>query len=119
AVAGLVRGGNRQLAAVGARAGDNVGEQVCLSLTEANSREFTVEHLQRLRADPAQDQVLVLVRAGVASRVLTHDLGKLAELPGADVTHRDGDRGGDEARLLLRAGVRPLPALKVGSGRLA
>ena len=93
AVAGLVRGRDRELAAVGAGAGDDVGHagrrRRRRSRSPSSSRWSIV---QRLGAHPAQDQVLVLVGAGVAAGVLAHDAGQLAELAGADVAHRDRDR---------------------------
>ena len=68
------RGGDPELAAVGAGAGDDVGDLVGAGVAEAELAEPLPDVVDRLVADPAQDEVLVHGRAGVAAGVLAHDL---------------------------------------------
>ena len=69
-VAGLVGRGDGELAAVGAGAGDDVGEEAGLGGAEADLGELAVEHGQVRFVHPAEDDVLLRVGARVAVGIL-------------------------------------------------
>src|ERR1700761_2678167 len=73
------RGGDPEFAAVGAGAGDDVGDLPRARVAEAEFAQLLPDVVDRLVADPAQDQVLLHGRAGVAAAVVAHDLPETAE----------------------------------------
>src|SRR5439155_1374004 len=114
--ADALRGGDTHLAGVGARAGDGVRDQTRLGLAETDRVQLGVKRRERLLVHPAQYQVLVLLRAGVAAAELAHDSGEAAELFRRDVPERDGNGDRDEARLPLLDDVRLDPAVEPLAG---
>src|SRR4051794_11795402 len=79
------RAGDAELAGVGAGARDDVVDLVGARVAQADLGEAAPDVVDRLVAHPAQHEVLVHGRAGVAARVLAHDVGEAAELLGRQV----------------------------------
>ena len=95
------RAGDSELARVGARAADDIGDLVGARFAELELGQAVQTSYTRLVADPAKDQVLVHRRTGIAAAVLAHDLTEAAELLRRQVTARDLDLDGAEAALAL------------------
>src|SRR5262245_15850343 len=95
------RAGDAELAAVGARAADDVLDRERAGLAEPELLEAGPDVVDRLLADPTQHQVLLDGGAGIAAAELAHDGRQPAELLRGEVAagHLDGDR--DEALLAL------------------
>ena len=109
------RGGDAELAAVGAGARDVVGDLLRAGLAELQLLETVPEVVDRLVADPAEDEVLADGHAGVAAREVAHDLAEAAELLGREVTAVDLDLDGTEARLALGDDVGLAEAVERGA----
>ena len=90
------------LAAVGAGAADHVGDLAGAGLGEAELAEPLPDVVERLVADPAQDEVLLHGAARVAAGELAHDRGQAAELLRGQVAAVDLDLDRGEALLALR-----------------
>src|SRR3990170_1820108 len=106
-------GRDPHLAAVGARAGDDIGDESGLGRAQPDGGELGVDGGQGVLTHPAQDQVLVLLRAGGTAAEPPHRLREGTELLRRQVAHGDGDRDGDVALLALAADVRLQPALQL------
>jgi hypothetical protein len=94
-----------ELAAVGARAADDVLDLIGPGAGELELLQPGPYVVDRLVADPAQDEVLLDAGAGVAPGEVAHDLGQAAKLVRAEVAARHLDDHGAEAVLALRMGV--------------
>ena len=99
------RGGDPELAGVGAGAGDDVGDRADAVLGEAELAQRRVDVVERLIADPAQDEVLIDRRPRVAAAEVAHDLREAAELVRAEVAAGDLHVHGREALLALGVDV--------------
>ena len=76
-----------------------------LPRNEAELDQLGPDVVHRLVADPAQDEVLLHGRAGVAAAVVAHDLTEATELLRGQVAAVDLHLDGGEALLLLRLHV--------------
>src|SRR5215210_2051054 len=95
------RARDAQLAAVGARARDDVVDALGAVLAQPEVHQAPPDVVQRLVADPAQDQVLADRRAHVPGTELARYVGHTAQLPGREVAPHDVDLDGAEALLPL------------------
>ena len=95
-----------ELARVGARARDDVGDLARAGVAEAELRQRAPDVVDALLAHPAQHEVLLHGRARVAAGVVAHDRRQAAELLGREVAARDFRLDRHEALLLLLAHVR-------------
>src|SRR5207253_2000564 len=96
------RAGDPELAGVGARAADGVGDLVGAGVAELQVAQRPPHLIHRSVAHPAQDDVLVHGRAGIAAGVAANYLGKTAQLIGGQVAAADLDL--DSAKALLALG---------------
>src|SRR6201999_2186 len=82
-------------------AGDHVADLAGAGVAEAELAELLPDVVDRLVADPAQHQVLLHGRAGVAAAVVAHDLAEPAELLRGQVAAGDLHLDRGEALLAL------------------
>src|SRR5215211_2994897 len=108
------RGGDAELARVGAGARDDVGDLVLAGVAEAELEQALPYVIDGLVADPAQHQVLVDRGAGVAAAELAHDLRELAHLLGREVAAGDLHAHRREAVLALGLDAGLAEALELG-----
>ena len=109
------RAGDPELAAVGARAGDDVVDLERAGAAEAELDQALPDVVHGLVADPAQDEVLLHGGPGVAAGELAHDRREPAQLLRGEIAAGDLDRDGGEAVLALRRDVRLAEALELGA----
>ena len=112
------RARDAELARVGARARDDVGDLARAGFAEPELRERAPHVIDALLAHPAQHEVLLHRRARVAAGVVAHDLRQAAELLGREVAARDLDLDRHEALLLLLGDVGRAEALELDESPL-
>ena len=99
------RGGDPELAGVGAGAGDHVFDLLRVGRAELQLAERLPDGVDALVGNPAQHQVLLRGRAGAVAAVAAQDLRHAVELRRRDVALRDADFDRRVARLALRRHV--------------
>src|SRR5262249_60735319 len=109
------RGGDAELAGVGARAGGYVDDRLRARRRQLDRPQLVVELRQVGLAHPAKDDVLLDGRPHRVADISPGNLGELAHLPRRDVAERQRDRDHAIARLALLVDVAARP--RIVSGR--
>src|SRR5262249_7253847 len=95
------RAGDPEFAAVGAGAADDVGDLARAGVAEPERGHPLPDVVERLVADPTEDEVLLHGAAGMPAGVLAHDRAEAAELLGGEVAAGDLHLDAREALLAL------------------
>ena len=111
------RGGDAELATVGAGAGNNILDLLGVGRAHAEFVKFLPDRVDGLVGDPAQHDVLLRRGAGAFASVLTQDFGEAAELLRGQVALVDRGLDGRESLLHLRSDVGDEEALEAGGIR--
>ena len=109
-----LRRGNSQSAGIGARAGDDVFDELCARIAQAVLHQLLIELLQPPLGNPPDDHVLVDGRPNITVRIPFGQVCDDPHLVARQIAHRQLDRRRHKTRLPLWHDIRAPPGLERG-----